>query len=102
MPLVGTIGPERAQQIMETLLEGVAAHQSEIVILDITGVQVVDEQVANALMRASQAVRLLGTRVVLTGIQPQIAQTLVQQEVDLSGITTHGTLQAGIATVLKQ
>jgi rsbT co-antagonist protein RsbR len=102
MPLVGTIGPERAQQIMETLLEGVAAHQSEIVILDITGVQVVDEQVANALMRASQAVRLLGTRVVLTGIQPQIAQTLVQQEVDLSGITTHGTLQAGIATVLQQ
>jgi rsbT co-antagonist protein RsbR len=53
-------------------------------------------------MRASQAVRLLGTRVVLTGIQPQIAQTLVQQEVDLSGITTHGTLQAGIATVLQQ
>lgn len=100
MPIIGTIDSGRAQQIMETLLEGIARHHSDVAILDITGVQVVDTQVANALIRAAQAVKLLGARVILTGIRPQIAQTLVQLGVDLRGITTHSTLQAGIAAAL--
>lgn len=102
MPLIGTIDSTRAQQVMETLLDGIAHYQSQIAILDITGVQVVDTEVANALIRAAQAVKLLGAQVMLTGIQPRIAQILVQLGVDLSGIITHGTLQAGIASALNQ
>lgn len=102
MPLIGTIDSSRAQLVMETLLEGIAAHQSETAILDITGVQVVDTQVANALVQAAQAVRLLGAQVVLTGIGPSMAQTLVHLGADLSSITTRGSLQAGIASALAQ
>jgi anti-anti-sigma factor len=102
MPLIGTIDSQRAQTVMETLLEGIAAHQAELAILDITGVQVVDTQVANALIRSAQAVRLLGARVMLTGIQPQIAQTLVQLGADMSGIITRSTLQAGVASALDR
>ncbi len=100
MPLIGTIDSMRAQQMMETLLEGVARHRAELVILDITGVPVVDTQVAQAFIRAAQAVRLLGAQVMITGIQPQIAQTFVHLGVDLSSIQTCGSLQAGIAVAL--
>ncbi|MFP4436273.1 MAG: STAS domain-containing protein [Chloroflexaceae bacterium] len=86
---------------MEALLEGVAQHQAGLVILDITGVQVVDTQVAKALIQVAQAVKLLGAQVMLTGIQPQIAQTLVHLGVELEGIITRGSLQAGIATALN-
>lgn len=85
---------------METLLEGIARQQAEIAILDITGVQVVDTQVASAL--AAQAARLLGAQVIITGIRPAMAQTLVQLGADLSDIVTLGTLQAGIAYALVQ
>jgi rsbT co-antagonist protein RsbR len=88
--------------VMESLLEGVAYYQAEVAILDITGVKVIDTQVADALMRTAQAVRLLGASVVLTGIQPGIAQTLVHLGVDLSGIVTRSTLQSGIAYALSQ
>ena len=100
MPLIGTIDSQRAQMVLEGLLEGAAQHQAELVILDITGVTVVDTQVAQALIRAAQAVKLLGAQVMLTGIQPQIAQTLVHLGIDLRDIITHGTLQAGIASAL--
>jgi rsbT co-antagonist protein RsbR len=101
MPLIGTIDSKRAQQILETLLEGVAHYQAKLVILDITGVMMVDTQVAQALVQAAQAVKLLGAQVMLTGIQPQIAQTLVHLGVDLSGILTQSSLQAGIAAALR-
>ena len=101
MPLIGSIDSGRAQQIMETLLEGIASHKASIALLDITGVQIIDTQVAHALIQAAQAARLLGAQVVLTGIQPQIAQTLVHLAVDLSGIITRATLQAGIAYALQ-
>lgn len=101
MPLIGTIDSARAQMVMESLLEGVARHQARLVILDITGVMVVDTQVAQAFIQAAQAVRLLGAQVMLTGIQPQIAQTLVHLGVDLSGIITRGSLQSGIAAALR-
>ncbi len=101
MPLIGTIDSGRAQQVMESLLEGVARYQADLVILDITGVQVVDTQVAQAFIQSAQAVRLLGAQVMLTGIQPQIAQTLVHLGVDLSSIRTAGSLQDGIAVALN-
>jgi PAS domain S-box-containing protein len=101
MPLIGTIDSQRAQQIMETLLNGVATHRADTAIIDITGVQVVDTQVANALVQAAQAVRLLGAQAVLTGIGPAMAQTLVSLGADLGSIITRGNLQAGIAYALR-
>jgi anti-anti-sigma factor len=102
MPLIGTIDSQRARMVMETLLEGVARHQADLVILDITGVSVVDSQVAQAFIQAAQAVKLLGAQVMLTGIQPQIAQTLVHLGTDLSTMQTRGSLQAGIAAALQR
>ena len=99
MPLVGAIDSRRIQQIMETLLTGVTDHGASHVILDITGVPIVDTQVANALIRAARAVMLLGAQTVLTGIRPEVAQTLVGLGADLSSIVTRGTLQDGIAYV---
>lgn len=102
MPLIGTIDSSRAQQMMESLLIQVAEQQSEVAIIDITGVQVVDTQVAAALLRTAQAVQMLGARVVLTGIRPEVAQTLVGIGADLSSITTKGTFQMGIAYALER
>jgi rsbT co-antagonist protein RsbR len=96
MPLIGAVDSQRAQQVIETLLEGIARSGAVVAILDITGVPVVDTQVANALLRAAQAVKLLGAQVVLTGIRPEVAQTLVGLGADLSGIVTCGSLQSGI------
>jgi len=97
MPLIGSLDTRRAQQVLGTLLHGIAEQRATVAILDITGVPVVDTQVANTLIRATQAVKLLGAQVVLTGIRPEVAQTLVGLDVDLRGIVTRGTLQAGIA-----
>jgi rsbT co-antagonist protein RsbR len=97
MPLIGAIDTSRLQQIIETLLAGVVDHQARLVILDITGVSVVDTQVASGIIRAAQAVQLLGAQVVLTGIRPEIAQTLIGLGVNLQGIITRSSLQSGIA-----
>lgn len=102
MPLIGMIDALRAQQILETLLQGMTDHRAKTVIMDITGVQIVDTHVANALIQAAQAVRLLGARVVLTGIRPEVAQTLVGLGVDLGTIVTYSSLQSGIANTLRQ
>jgi anti-anti-sigma regulatory factor len=102
MPLIGSVDSRRAQEIMETLLEGVAQHQAHTALLDITGVLVVDTQVANALVRTAHATKLLGAQVILTGIRPDVAQTLVTLGADLSGIITQGTLEAGVAYALQQ
>jgi PAS domain S-box-containing protein len=97
MPLIGRIDTRRAGQILETLLLGIQAQQADLAIIDITGVNVVDTQVAHALLQAARAVQLLGAQVVLTGLRPEVAQTLVSLGVDLSGLVTRGTLQSGIA-----
>ncbi|GAB4205343.1 MAG: hypothetical protein OHK0022_31370 [Roseiflexaceae bacterium] len=100
MPLVGSVDARRAEQVVETLLQGVNAKRAEFVIIDITGVPVVDTQVAQVLIGAGQAVRMLGARLLLTGIRPEVAQTLTSLGVDLSQIITRSTLQSGIALVL--
>lgn len=100
LPLNGIVDATRAQQMMTTLLEGVFQCNAKFVIIDITGVSVVDTQVAQAIVQTAQAVKLLGARVVLTGIHPQVAQTLVEMGAELRGVVTRSTLQAGIAYVL--
>lgn len=102
MPIIGAIDTMRAQQIMEALLQGIAEHSADIAILDITGVKVVDTQVAGALIRAAQAARMLGARVVLTGISPEIAQTLVHIGAEMREMVAKPTLQQGIAYALEQ
>jgi PAS domain S-box-containing protein len=101
MPLVGSIDSRRVAQIMDTLLTGVSTSHASTVILDITGVTIVDTQVANAFIQASQAVSLLGAQVVLTGIRPEVAQTLVGLGVDLRSIITRSTLRDGINYALQ-
>jgi rsbT co-antagonist protein RsbR len=101
LPLVGQIDPRRASQIMETLLEGISAQVADVVIIDITGVPVVDTQVANYLIQAARAARLLGAKIVLVGIGPEIAQTIIQLGVDLSDITTRANLESGISYALS-
>ncbi|WP_437504790.1 PAS domain-containing protein [Sorangium sp. So ce1099] len=100
MPLIGTLDRSRAQQAMEKLLDGIVQHQFHTAILDVTGVKDVDAESADALLRIARAARLLGAQLVLTGIGPDTAQTLVDLGVDLSGITTRSTLQSGIAHAL--
>jgi rsbT co-antagonist protein RsbR len=97
LPLIGTIDSARTRQIMENLLARVVETQSEVVILDLTGVSVVDTAVANHLMKTVQAAELLGTSCLLTGISPAIAQTLVHLGVDLGQIATCATLKMGLA-----
>ncbi|MDQ4711283.1 RsbT co-antagonist protein RsbRA [Bacillus subtilis] len=101
MPLVGTIDTERAKRIMENLLNGVVKHRSQIVLIDITGVPVVDTMVAHHIIQASEAVRLVGAKCLLAGIRPEIAQTIVNLGIDLSQVITKNTLQKGIQTALE-
>lgn len=100
MPLIGAIDAARAQQILETLLEGISARQAQLAILDITGVREVDAQAAEALLRVARAAGLLGAEVVLTGIAPAVSRALVEIGVDLGQTVTRGTLQDGIAYAL--
>ena len=102
LPLVGTIDQHRAGQIMEALLSGIHDHKADVVLIDVTGVPVVDEEVANGLIQAARSARLLGANVVLVGISPEIAQTMTQIGVDVSQLQTQANLQAGIVYALAQ
>jgi rsbT co-antagonist protein RsbR len=97
MPLVGSIDSQRAMRIMEDLLTAIAERKAECVIIDITGVPVVDTQVAQYLIQAAQASMLLGCEVALVGIGVELAQTLVHLGVDFHTLNTLVNLQAGIA-----
>jgi rsbT co-antagonist protein RsbR len=100
MPIIGVMDSHRANQVMESLLDGLSSSRGKFAVIDITGVPVVDTHVANALIRAAHAARLLGADVILAGIRPEVAQTLVTLDADLTGITTRGTLQSAIAFAL--
>lgn len=102
LPLVGTVDGQRASAVLETLLQGIAEHQAERVIIDVTGVPEVDADVANALLQTARAVRLLGAEVVLTGLQAGIARTLVDLGADLGDIRTLATLESGISLSLRR
>ncbi|WP_046175785.1 RsbT co-antagonist protein RsbRA [Domibacillus indicus] len=100
MPLVGTIDTERARQIMENLLEGVVNHRAEVVLIDITGVPVVDTMVAHHIIQAAEAVRLVGAKCTIVGIRPEIAQTIVNLGINLEDVTTTSTMKKGVEQAL--
>ena len=102
MPLVGMIDSIRASEILETLLQGISEQRVHTAILDITGVREVDVQTASALVNAARAARLLGARVILTGVSPAVARTLVTLDEDLDGIAILATLASGIAHALSK
>jgi anti-anti-sigma factor len=97
MPLIGALDSQRAHQVLNVLLRGIESSHARLAILDITGVPVVDTQVAGMLIQVAQAVRLLGAQVVLTGIRPEVAQSLVGLGIDLRGLHTHSCLADAVA-----
>ena len=96
VPLIGTIDSARAAQIVEQLLNSIVDSQASIVIIDITGVPVIDTAVANHLIKTIQATKMLGADTIISGISPANAQTLVSLGVDLTMMTTKGTLRSGM------
>ncbi|MDI1484553.1 PAS domain-containing protein [Polyangium sp. y55x31] len=102
MPLVGAIDAGRAALVLETLLDGVGVHQAEVAILDITGLRDVDAEVATGLVQAAQAAALLGAEVVLTGVRPAAARTLIELGVDMRGIKTLSSLQQGVTHAIMR
>lgn len=102
MPVIGALSPERADQMMDHLLRHVAEHRVRVAILDITGVPAVDTHTASALVRVAQAVRLLGARVMLTGIRPEVAQAMIALGVDISSVATRADLQSGIKLAMNE
>jgi DNA-binding LacI/PurR family transcriptional regulator/anti-anti-sigma regulatory factor len=102
VPLVGVIDAARAAEIIERVLQGVAGEQAEQVLLDITGVPLVDTQVAAALIQTAQTVGLLGAKVTLVGVRPEIAQSIVGLGVDLGVLDTRPTLAAALQSLIKR
>jgi rsbT co-antagonist protein RsbR len=96
LPIIGVLDSQRAFQLTEQLLRGIRTHRAKVVVVDITGVPSVDSSVANHLVQAVDASRLMGAGVIITGLSSDIAQTLVTIGVDLSKMNTVGDLQGGI------
>jgi rsbT co-antagonist protein RsbR len=102
LPLIGTLDSARTSVVMEALLQKIVETGSEIAIIDITGVPTVDTLVAQHLLKAVAAARLMGADCIISGIRPQIAQTIVHLAIDLSQVTTKATLAEALATALKR
>jgi rsbT co-antagonist protein RsbR len=96
LPIIGVLDEQRADQFTEQLLAGIRNNRAKVVVIDITGVPDVDSEVANHLVQAVDASRLMGASVILTGLSPEIAQTLVTIGVDLGKMNTVGDLQGGV------
>jgi len=102
MPLVGSIDSTRAREIMRSLLAGISSHKAKIVIVDITGVPLIDTGVATYLTKAIQAAHLKGAQTIVTGISEAVAETIVDLGIDWSEITTLSDLQGGLMVALNQ
>jgi rsbT co-antagonist protein RsbR len=102
LPLIGTLDSSRTQTVMEALLQRIADSGSEIAIIDITGVPTVDTLTAQHLLKTVTATRLMGAEAIISGIRPQIAQTIVHLGVDLSGVTTKATLAGAFQLALQR
>jgi len=96
LPIIGLIDPQRARQLTEQLLQGIRSNRAKVVVMDITGVPSIDANVANYLVQTVDAARLMGATLIVTGLSPEIAQTLVVIGVDLGKMETVGDLQGGI------
>ncbi len=101
LPLVGPVSEERARQVTEALLDGINRRRAEAVILDVTGVSVVDTQVVQSLLQAAQAASLLGATCIFSGIRAEVAQTVVALGLDLGAIPVCGNLQEAIYMALE-
>jgi anti-anti-sigma factor len=99
-PLTGDVSAERAELLMSSVLSAVESETVHHVIFDITGVPVVDTQVAQVLLRTATAVRLLGAQTLLVGVRPEVAQTLVSLGIDLQAVKTYADLRAAVRTLL--
>jgi rsbT co-antagonist protein RsbR len=102
LPLIGTLDSERTQVVMESLLTKIVETGSAIAIIDITGVPTVDTLVAQHLLKTVAAARLMGAECIVSGIRPQIAQTIVHLGVDLSGVATKATLASALALAMDR
>lgn len=102
LPLIGPVDSDRARQFTERMLEEVRRQRALVVLVDITGVPLVDTAVAQALLRAAEAVRLLGAEMVLVGVRSEVAQTLVTLGVDMSAVVSRSTLQSGVEYALDR
>jgi rsbT co-antagonist protein RsbR len=102
MPLIGTIDTGRAALLVEALLQSIERQRARIVIIDVTGVPIVDTQVAHTLLQAASSVRLLGAEPVLVGLRPELAQTIVGLGIDLSDLTIQINLESGVRYALSR
>ena len=102
VPMIGTLDSSRTQLVMESLLQRIVDTGSELAIIDITGVPAVDTLVAQHLLKTVTAIRLMGADCIISGIRPQIAQTIVHLGIDLQGITTKATLADALSVALKR
>ena len=102
MPIIGVVDTRRSLDIMEKLLLEVASRQSRFVILDITGVEVVDTKTADHFIKVTQAARLLGANCIVSGIRPAVAQTLVEIGVDMSALETVSTMKDALRECLRR
>jgi rsbT co-antagonist protein RsbR len=102
LPMIGTLDSARTQVVMESLLQKIVETGSEIAIIDITGVPTVDTLVAQHLLKTVTALRLMGADCIISGVRPQIAQTIVHLGVDLQGVTTKANLADALALALKR
>jgi rsbT co-antagonist protein RsbR len=102
LPMIGTLDSARTQVVMETLLERIVETGAELAIIDITGVPTVDTLVAQHLLKTVTAARLMGADCIISGIRPQIAQTIVHLGVDLSMVTTKATLADAFRLALQR
>jgi rsbT co-antagonist protein RsbR len=102
LPLIGTLDSARTQIVMQNLLEAIVQTRSDFAIIDITGVPVVDTLVAQHLLKTVAAARLMGADCLISGIRPQIAQTIIHLGVDLTNVTTKATLADAFALALKR
>jgi rsbT co-antagonist protein RsbR len=102
LPMIGTLDSARTQVVMESLLQKIVDTGSEMAIIDITGVPTVDTLVAQHLLKTVTALRLMGAECIISGIRPQIAQTIVHLGVDLQGVTTKANLADALALALKR
>lgn len=102
VPMIGTLDSNRTQLVMESLLQRIVDTESELAIIDITGVPTVDTLVAQHLLKTVSAIRLMGAECIISGIRPQIAQTIVHLGIDLQSVTSKATLADALALAMKR
>ena len=100
LPMIGTLDTERANKMIEQLLDAISRERARSIIMDGTGITQIDELVATHIIKATTAVKLLGSQVIMTGVKPEVAMMMVKLGIDLKDIVTRATLQEGVQYAL--